>query len=447
MKNRIKISLFIVFCLVLILPLIYSFMKLNSKIKLKGAVVLSEKPSLDSNTWFENSFQKKYEGYINDNIGFRPIFVRIRNQISYTLWGEAKAAGVIEGKEKHLYERNYIKAYNGEDFIGTDSITKNVIELKTVQDSLAELGKTLLICLAPGKGSFYPEYFPDKFIMPKTETTNYNLYRKLLIERGVNHIDFNQWFLEIKEDSKYILYPKYGIHWSYYGMLLATDSLIHHVEKLRNDDLPDLKIGKYHLSRRLDRMDYDIADGMNLLWQLPSEPMCYPEFEWEEATDKTKIKTIVIGDSFYWSMFQLGLWTKSFSPGGFWFYNRKIYPDSFEQELLVEDVDMKEAINQNEMIILLVTEANLPKFPWGFTQNVLNTYKSGNSSSRKSIISEKEYFKNELQKHIKNIRGNKKWMMDIKEKARNNNISVDSMLVLDAKWMMEFKKKKPDNKN
>lgn len=445
MKNKTRISLFILFCLFLIVPLIYSFMELNSKIQLKGAVILTQKPDLKLDTWFKGDFQKNYEKYVNDNIGFRPIFVRIRNQILYTFWGEAKAAGVIEGKEKYLYERNYIKAYNGEDFIGTEAIRENVSQLKAVQDSLAKMGKTLLLGLAPGKGSFYPEYFPDKLIRPKTDSTNYKVYKNLLIEKGINHIDFNQWFLQMKDTSEYILYPKYGIHWSYYGMLLATDSLIHRVEEMRNVDLPNLKIGKHHLSRKLNRMDYDIADGMNLLWQLPSEPMCYPENEWEDATGKCQPKTIVIGDSFYWSMFQLGLWAKSFSPGGFWFYNRQVYPDSFEQKLLVEDVNMRDVINENELIILLTTEANLPKFPWGFSKNVLAALNCENMPLVDSRNKEIKTGKDDIQVHIRNIRSNEKWMQEIKKKAKEHHVSIDSMLVLDAKWIMEYKRQK--NKN
>lgn len=440
MKKRIKIALFVFFGLILFIPFIFTFVNMNSKIGLKGDVVLAEKPKLNGAGWMKEEFQPNFEKYINDNIGFRPVFVRLRNQLLYSLFGEAKAIGVIEGKEKYFYERNYIKAYNGEDFIGIDSIQQNIQRIKILQDSLETRGKTLIVCLAPGKGSFYPEYFPDQFVQAKTDSTNYHFYAKLLAETGINHLDFNRWFLQMKDTSKYILYPKYGIHWSYYGMLLATDSLIHYVKKLRNEDLPDLKIGKFHLSTKLDRMDYDIADGMNLLWQLPSEPMCYPENEWESADGKTQPKTILIGDSFYWSMFQLGLWAKSFSPGGFWFYNRQIYPESFEKPLKVEDVDYWKYISENDLFILLVTEANLPKFPWGFVENSLDAFQTNDELWAPGKPTKKEREAIELQTHITNIRANENWMKDIEQKALKMNISVDSMLILDARWMMEYKK-------
>lgn len=439
--ERTKILLFIFFGLMLLLPLLFSFTHLNSKISLKGDVVLAKRISLTQDSWVNGSFQNNFEKFVNDHIGFRPIYVRIRNQVLYSLFDKAKAAGVIEGKDKYLYERNYITAYNGDDFVGADSIRHMVKQIRTLQDSLAGRGKTLLVCLAPGKGTFYPEFFPDEMKKSHNDSTNYRFYTQFLEEAGVNHLDFNRWFLQMKDTSKYILYPKYGIHWSFYGMVIATDSLIHRVENLRNVDLPDLKIGRYHLSRKLQRMDYDIADGMNLLWQLPSDPMCYPDTEWESGQGKTKPKTILIGDSFYWSMFQLGLWSKSFSPGGFWFYNRQIYPESFEKPLMVENINYWQYLSTNDVFILLVTEANLPKFPWGFVENALEAFKNKTFNRKELERIKAEQEQAELQKHITNIRANEKWMDDIRRKAKEKNISVDSMLVLDARWMIEYKKK------
>ncbi|NOY94816.1 MAG: hypothetical protein GXO81_00280 [Chlorobi bacterium] len=422
------------------MPLLFSFTHLNRKIPLKGAVTLNVLPTLNLGSWLNGEFQNKFEKYINDNIGFRPYLVRLRNQVAYTLYDKINARGVIRGKENYLYELNYIKAYNGVDFVGFDSITHTILRIKRLQDTLQAMGKSLLVCLAPGKGSFYPEYFPEKYDSPKTDTTNYKVFSRQLKESGINHIDFNHWFLEMKDTSRYILYPKYGIHWSFYGMLMAEDSLIHYLEASRGIDMPDLILGEYKLSGNLARMDYDIADGMNLIFQLPSEQMCYPEFAWEQAEGKTKPKVIVISDSFYWSMFNTGIWTKSFSPGGFWFYNRQIYPESFSKPTMVEDIDQKEAIDSNDIFILLTTEANLPKFPWGFVRNVLSALDNKTENSERT--SEEKKFRAELQKHINNIRGNNNWMKDIRRKAEEKNISVDSMLTLDAMWMIEYKKSK-----
>lgn len=440
-KKGLKILFFVIFCVALAAPFIYTFTDVNKRINLEGAVKLTEKPTLTTSGWLEGSFQNKFEKYINDNIGFRPAFVRVRNQIAYSLFGKINAAYVIRGKENYLYEINYLKAYNGTDFVGTDSIYFKAKQVKQLQDSLSKLNKTLIICLAPGKGSFYPEYFPKRFQLPPTERTNQKMYAKAFRELKINHIDFNRWFLSMKDTSRYPLYPKYGIHWSEYGMLLSADSLISYIEKIRQIDMPNILLSDFKLSKNLNRTDYDIANGLNLVFKLPVDAMCYPKVRWENATGKTMPRVVVIADSFYWSMYGTGIWNQSFSPGGFWYYNRVVYPDTFEEELKVKDLNYWKAIEKNDVFIVLITEANLPKFSWGFVENALAAFSPGydkNAPERKEKVLS---YEEELQKHKKNIAANKNWMKQIREKAKAQNISIDSMLTIDAKWVMEQKHK------
>lgn len=439
-KDLFKIALYLLFWIFLTGVFITSFTPFNERYPLKGAVILSVPPVFKIDSWFSGHFQTGFEKYINDNIGFRPWMVRLRNQIAWSLFDKAYAAGVIRGTDNYLYELNYINAYNGNDFIGKDSIVYKSEQIYLLKEKLANYGKHLLICLTPGKGSFYPEYFPENLPAKPTESTNFKAYIKEFSRLGIPFIDYNRWFLEMKETTECVLYPKYGIHWSYYGMLMATDSLIHRIENELTLDLPDLLIGENQLSKNLDRMDYDIADGMNLIFQLPTIPMCYPGYTWEEDAGKQKPKVLVIGDSFYWSMFNIGLWTKSFSPGGFWFYNRQVYPESFTQSLNTEDTDRNKVFNETDVFILMVTEANLPRFPWGFVKTALKDLDPSFIELEKINQIDSVSLARELEIHMQNIRSDKNWMKDIERKARDKDISVDSMLKLDAIWIMEYKK-------
>jgi hypothetical protein len=173
---------------------------------------------------------------------------------------------------------------------------------------------------------------------------------------------------------------------------------------------------------------------------LPIDPLCYPEFAWEDATNKVQPKVIVIGDSFYWSMFDTEVWHKSFSPGGFWYYNKQIYPESFSQELLVENVNQKEAIDSNDVFVIMANEANLPLFPWGAVANFQSTFEPGyeNSIEQKKADAYKE--KLEIERNISIMKADEAWMKDIILKAEKNGISVDSMLYLDAKWLIQTRK-------
>ncbi len=372
MKNLvIKYILYYLFILILFLPVIQNKTDYVEIKPLKGAIKLTERPKFKMERWFSGEFQNEFEKFVNDNIGFRTWFVRLRNQIAFSVFKLAKARSVIVGKDNYLYELNYLKAFNGEDFIGYKQIKAKVEKMKYLQDMLNRKNKTFIVCLAPGKGSFYPENFPRKYRKPFTDSTNYKVYSKLLKSNNVNHINFNQWFLEMKDTCGCLLYPKYGIHWSYYGILLATDSLINYVEKKRNINIPNIKF--YNLKRSLDYKfsDYDIADGMNLIFKLKSEPMCYPQIKWITSDNDTKPVAIVISDSFYWSMFNIGVGSKSFSLGGFWYYNERIFTQSFNTPEYVEQVDIGEKMAASDIIILMSTEANLSKFSWDFVDQAI----------------------------------------------------------------------------
>jgi len=378
---KIKILLYAIFLILLGLPLVYMIVPLKIIEPLKGAVDNAKQPQITIATWFNGEYQKKCEDFFNDNIGFRPWFVKLHNQIKFSLFNEASARGVIRGKENYLYELNYIKAYNGEDFIGKREIYSKVKSIKQLQDKLLEYNKTLLVCISPGKGSFYPEYFPDDKISTtekQTDSTNYKQYSEALKQLNVNHIDMNGWFKQMKDTCNCMLYPKYGIHWSYYGMLLATDSIIKYIEDARKIQMPKIEFGKIIRSSVLKHSDYDIAEGMNLLLQMKSEPMCYPKFKFSSDSNLIKPKTLVVSDSFYWGIFNIGVGSEIFSLGGFWYYNEQIYPDSYDSPITVNDVDFAQKVLENDVIILMSTDANLPKFSWGFMEKAKNTILNSN---------------------------------------------------------------------
>jgi len=338
---------------------------------LHGAVRNTANPEFDAAAWFSGGYQSKFEDFVNDNIGFRTWLVQIHNQFKFSLFDQPNAKGLVYGKEGYLYEHGYISAYNGDDYLGKSEIRKRVSDIKLLEDKLAKKNKTLIVCLAPGKGSFYPEYIPDNMIKPKgrnSDSTNYKQYAHMLSEFDVNHIDVNAWFLEMKDTCDCMLYPKYGIHWSYYGMLRVADSIVKYIEKKRNIQMPKIEIGEIEYSSKLRHSDYDIGNGMNLLFQMKSEPMCYPKRDYISDDNSIKPKTLVVSDSFYWSMFNAGIGGSVFSIGGFWYYNNQIYPDSYDTSILVEEVDFATRVLDNDVIILMSTEATLPKFSWGFVE-------------------------------------------------------------------------------
>jgi hypothetical protein len=287
----------------------------------------------------------------------------------------AKANGVVIGNEGYLYEKNYIKAHFGTDFIGKAEIENRTKKLKFLQDTLAKKGVDLIVVLAPGKGSFFPEFIPDEMqVKHAPNRRNFIAYRNAFREMGVNHLDFKTWFLNMKDTSSYPLFPKAGIHWSKYGEVLAADSIARKIGAMRNVKMPKLVVDEIVWSEENLMEDYDIGEGMNLLFDLPTYPMAYPKYH--IATDSTTQpqKTLFVADSYYWGMFNNGFSRDLFGDGRFWYYNQGIYPDSYESPLNVKDINMVEKVEENDVIILLSTDANLYKFAFGFIEELYDAY-------------------------------------------------------------------------
>ena len=212
-------------------------------------------------------------------------------------------------------------------------------------------------------------------------------------------------------------------------MCLAADSIIRYIENARNIDMPNLYWDQIEITQP-KKGDYDIADGMNLLVKLKTFNMAYPNIKFQSDSAKIKPTVLVISDSFYWGMYNMGI-TSAFSNSHFWFYNKQIYPNNDNTPTETSIFDLKDEIDKHDVIIIMATEATLPALGWGFIENVYNHFKG---------IKAKK-FDAEFQTKVTNLRNqikrDKEWLKKIEEKAASRKISVDSMLTIDAIWMIE----------
>ncbi len=372
--KRLKQVIFFGIIALLFIPMIQHRYRLLEEKPLNGAFVLSTKPELNKENWFSGKYQEGQDKYIAEHTGFRPGWVRLYNQWNYSLFNIAHATGVIRGKEDYLYEENYIKAYYGTDFLGEKEIKRITNQWKAVQDTLKRKGIDLVVILAPGKGSFYPEFIPDEYRKPRTGKTNYEVFKKQFREHSVAHIDMHSWFESMKKTSKYPLFPKTGIHWSAYGQFLATDSLTKFVSARCKTQIPYYVLDTIKESNKPKLGDDDIAIGMNLIFGIKDLELAYPEFHASRKAKKEDPKVLVIADSFYWALFNSNVSNFLFKEGEFWYYNEQIYPATFTQETLVKNQNLDEKLKENKVVFLLITDANLYKFGFGFLEMACKEY-------------------------------------------------------------------------
>src|ERR1044072_6634433 len=160
---KIKKLLLAIILVMLLLPLLQQHLKFYTPEKLHGAIVPAPEAWFSIAGWFSGNYQETYSAWFNENFGFREDMVRVHNQDAYNLYGEAKANGVVSGKENYLYELNYLKTHTGQHFVGMVQVNGIVSRITALLESDAKKVVMLVVCFAPGKASFFPEYIPVSY--------------------------------------------------------------------------------------------------------------------------------------------------------------------------------------------------------------------------------------------------------------------------------------------
>lgn len=312
-----------------------------------------------------HQFQNDAETLTKRKIGFCNHAVRLYNEFNYRTFHYSSAPKLILGRKDCFYENIYIDEYTGKDFLGNDVIEQNVIKFKMLQDTLLKrYGKHLILVLEPGKVRYEPEFLPRGYV--KGGSTNYDSFVKYLKKDNVTFLDLNQHFRNLKSSTPYPLYSRHGIHWSTYGMWTAADTLRKFLIQKCEVCIPDIKHVKDDISNQNKDLDFDLEPPMNLMFELPHESLCFPQMSFGDTSGTKRSNALIIADSYVWSLWENGILHHWFSNPEFWYYNQSIYPYIWEPERkIVDKKRLPEMLNHCDLILLMMTDANLKDFCWG----------------------------------------------------------------------------------
>ncbi|MDR0971619.1 MAG: hypothetical protein LBM25_04460 [Bacteroidales bacterium] len=444
--RRIKRALFVSFVTIISLTLLRSYVTYVRIIPLYGYTPKAEKPILYKENLFNGEFQTSCEKYAKENLGFMPFFVRVHNQFVYSVLSESPNTQIVYGKDGYLYDGTYISTVAGMDFIGDSAINEKLYRLSKVKDTLEKLNKKVIVMFAPNKTRFSPENIPEQILKKlKGKKNNYDYMIKAIEKTSIPYIDFNKWIISMKDTSTYALIPKKGIHWSRYASALAMDSIIEYISKMENIALPKLVIDSLVHSKNPKFYDSDLGYLLNVLWAKEEKNLIYPFFHIDSTNaDKKKIRPLVIGDSFFWDIFDMGLLDKVLYNGELWYYCREIHSGSIKEEKPKKDPlgtkDLHNEINKFDLFILFQTEHNLNNFGFGFIDLAYNMFfVDGVGHKQKKIVKkvDPQKKKERIEFYKKNIYADKKWLDDIKKKAEYKKITLEHAILQDAEYLFE----------
>ena len=435
-SNKLHTLLFALVIAALFLPMIQMVKPFVEVSPLFGSIVPTAKDSLTLEAWFDGTYQENRNKYINEQFGFRNIAVRLHNQIAFSLFGKAKANGVIIGKEDYLYEIKYINAFRGAEDVSQTKVDSNLVMLKALQSKLKEKGVELVVVLNPGKASFYPEFIPDEF-PHVSDRSYYSEYQKGLNEKGIQHVDFGKWFREIKGTTVAPLFPKTGIHWSQYGATLAADSLVRFCSNLLGKEMNEFYWNKDNLplSPTMESVDEDIGLGMNLLYNIEVLPMAYPrvsvntKYGVDFGNTGIQPKIAVISDSYFFNMLQLPLTPDLFREVNFYYYNKQVHKWPIREIVTSDVLTQMQDIEKSDIVFVMATECNMDQLGWGFISTAYRYFVLGEKFDSMAM---------RIEKYKNRIDSDATWKEAIAEKAKQNKVSLDTMIMRDARYMAEM---------
>jgi hypothetical protein len=417
----IKSTIFFLILVTIAFPTVQKVLNIVTSKGLEGYFEPSIRPMFSLADFKSGAYQAKMTPHLERRIGFHDDFTRIFNQVDYSLFSIPHAARIIVGKHKYLQADSHVDAFLGKDFVGKRYIDDKVSRLKYLQEYFwKKKGIHLLVVFAPGKGYYYPESIPDRFLKGDTGITNNDYYSFKLQENGINLIDFNKWLMQMKDTSRYNLYPKTGAHWSCYGAWLCADSLIRYLETRLNHAIPHMVLDSLVLEPEARKEDDDMDRVLNLIWKIPVPAMTYPVFHHEYDSVAPKPPVLFISDSFYWYWQYNGIIKNTFQREDMWYYDKEVYPEQYTKPTNTAQIDLDSAINRQKVIILMQTNAGYGNLGYGFVDRAYEFYYPG---------------KTQIKKIEENFRANPAWMEQMKEKAKAQNLPLDAMVRNDATYL------------
>lgn len=420
--KKTKIILHVLILLFLVFPLFQKLTGLLPEGSLHGDFSPLERDTLNWNNWFSEKYQTSEEAYLNNNISFRSFLVRLNNQIDFSLFNVTHADGVTIGKNNMLYEYDYIQALNGDDFIGEKTIERKMRRLKFIQDHLNKNYNTeLVVVLEPGKATVFPENIKPSDLDTAYRVSNYKTLVRMAKKHQVDYLDLDVFFRQMKDTSSFPVYPKYGTHWSNYGMYFAFDTLLNYLGDASEANLSGLKLKKLEKSKVYRHPDYDIGNTLNLLFPLKPETMAYPILE-TDTTKGFRPDVLAVADSYYWNIYNTGIPDQLFKNHKFWYFCKLVYPDYYHAEKFVDRNSIAVEFEKRDIVIIMMTHRFFYKFAWGLIDELYRHY-APVSLNEKIIIQENKI------KEVEN------WFNNMIIKSDTLNMPLEDVLRAEAEYL------------
>lgn len=334
--------------------------------------------------YINRDYQKNLEQRLNYDIGLRNYYIRVYNQIQFSLF--KLAPNKIVGRNNDILEMAYIDAECGitDDF--DFSIPQNLAKLnnyvdhlESIQKKLDSINKHFIFIITPSKATVNYENIPLKFRLKNNNFTPPYFYLKnILSSKQINYIDSREF---LSKDSVPNFYTT-GIHWARPLEQRVSQAIVDKMISLSNLDIPQITLKNINKDEKPYKRDADVFENANLIFK-PSGT--YYEYTTEIANGKNNIlpKCLIQGGSFIEGFYFFDY--ADFSKESYKFFNNDVFRRKDEPDHQIykkwEKVNFTEIIDNVDFVIIELNEAAIPKYSNGFV-NYLDSFLDSYSESK-----------------------------------------------------------------
>lgn len=353
-----------------------------------------ERPRLSLSSWFDRSFQSSYQRWLDARVGFRPLFVRVANQVDFSVFRDTascrkgEGTGIIVGSDNWLYQEMMVHCVWGPDDLSPGVFDQRAADLAALQRFLNGQGTALACVVAPSKPAVYPEYVPQRYLgwrQPDVPSRHERMVTALRAH-NVPHVDGLDLFLREKARLATPMFPRGGAHWTYHGAYLVLEQLFDVADPQLPHPLPRPSSVETVVGPP-EGTDRDLADLLNILRpSVTDTPTARVQLEPPDHDPADLPKVLISGDSFAWTL------THLLHEGGL---SREIYvcyydnshvnrmPRSTKVPVGNSPEAWRAFLADIDLVIVETTQAFLPKLGYGFLARALEAFGGGKAQGHK----------------------------------------------------------------
>ncbi len=163
--------------------------------------------------WLGGDYFANYERHVNDVFGFRDLFIRLRNQIQFSLFRDSDQ--VVVGTGGWLTDRSAVEVeQRAVDNLSDASWATLRRRVELLDRRLRQRGIYLVVVPVPLKNTVYPEHFPQ-IAQRRPAVTGYERFRRMLAASHVPFVDAYRVLEERKRTAD--VYYHTDLHWNTFG--------------------------------------------------------------------------------------------------------------------------------------------------------------------------------------------------------------------------------------